>query len=97
MGVIPSSRSSALIDSTLRGVQEEQSTYIANINKTPRSIKHSLSDARITSNLNGLTRDLIIDEPNKSTYFRGFEKEPSQRIKKLLWIESRSDYSENSK
>ena len=39
LGPIPSSRSSALIDSTFREVPEEQSSYIANINKTPRSIR----------------------------------------------------------
>lgn len=44
--------------------------------------------------MNGLTKDLIVEEPNRSSYFRGFQKEPDKKMKKLLWIESRSDYSD---
>ena len=42
-----------------------------------------------------MTKDLIVQNPVKDSYYKGFEQPPSNRIKKVLWIESRSDYDES--
>ena len=78
--------------SSIRQSRALDKTYEADLYKRPRSMRKSHSAVRVISSNSGLTQDLIIKEPLESTYFRGFTKPPSKRVKKVLWIETRSDY-----
>ena len=69
--------------------------YEADIFKKPRSLAKSKSEIRVISGMSGLTQDLILREPMESTYFKGI-KRPSKKLKRVIWIDTRSDYEESS-